>query len=68
MESLQACPLTLGHPSEAQQLHGFGPKLCDRLAEKLKSHCEQNGLPVPKPSRTCICPLPPSILQLADIT
>ena len=46
-DSLKACPLTFNHPSEAQQLHGLGPKLCARLADKLKKHCEANGLPMP---------------------
>lgn len=47
-DSLRACPLAFQHPSEAQQLHGFGPKLCDRLTDKLKEHCRQNGLPMPE--------------------
>lgn len=42
-----ACPMRFNHPSEAQQLNGLGPKLCDRLADKLKTFCEANGLPVP---------------------
>ncbi|EXJ67461.1 uncharacterized protein A1O5_09474 [Cladophialophora psammophila CBS 110553] len=47
-QSIKACPLTFNHPSEAQQLNGLGPKLCDRLTEKLKKHCEENGLAMPK--------------------
>ncbi|KAI9858335.1 MAG: Crossover junction endonuclease mus81 [Vezdaea acicularis] len=47
-DSMSACPLAFSHPSEAQQLHGLGPKLCDRLTEKLKAHCLANGLPVPE--------------------
>lgn len=39
------------HPSEAQQLNGLGPKLCDRLAEKLKGFCDANGLPMPVKGR-----------------
>lgn len=50
-ESMKACPLTFNHPSEAQQLQGLGPKLCDRLTERLKAHCTANGLPMPKVSR-----------------
>lgn len=50
-QSMTACPITFRHPSEAQQLTGLGPKLCDRLADKLKQHCEENGLPMPKKSR-----------------
>ncbi len=48
---MKACPLTFSHPSEAQQLDGIGPKICDRLTEKLKEHCEANGLPQPKKPR-----------------
>jgi crossover junction endonuclease MUS81 len=47
-DSLKACPLPFQHPSEAQQLHGFGPKLCDRLTENLKAYCQENGLPMPE--------------------
>ncbi|PGH04964.1 hypothetical protein AJ79_06921 [Helicocarpus griseus UAMH5409] len=47
-DSMKACPLTFNHPSEAQQLNGFGPKLCERLTEKLVAYCEQNGLPMPE--------------------
>ncbi|KAF4218123.1 hypothetical protein CNMCM8980_000217 [Aspergillus fumigatiaffinis] len=47
-ESMKACPLVFQHPSEAQQLNGLGPKLCERLAEKLKAYCEENGLPMPE--------------------
>ena len=50
-ESMKACPLTFQHPSEAQQLDGVGPKICDRLTERLKEHCEANGLPTPKKPR-----------------
>lgn len=46
--SLKSCPLPFSHPSEAQQLHGLGPKLCDRLTDKLKEHCRINGLPMPE--------------------
>ncbi|KAI1320236.1 hypothetical protein F5Y16DRAFT_86106 [Xylariaceae sp. FL0255] len=49
--SLLQCPVTFNHPSQLQQLTGFGPKLCDRLTEKLKQHCEENGLPMPKRTR-----------------
>ncbi|OJD16747.1 hypothetical protein AJ78_03126 [Emergomyces pasteurianus Ep9510] len=47
-DSMKACPLAFTHPSEAQQLHGFGPKLCDRLTAKLNAYCEENGLPLPE--------------------
>jgi crossover junction endonuclease MUS81 len=45
---MKACPLKFDHPSQAQQLHGLGPKLCDRLTDKLKAHCAANGLPMPQ--------------------
>ncbi|KAJ5723437.1 DNA-directed DNA polymerase family X beta-like N-terminal [Penicillium malachiteum] len=48
-ESMKACPLEFEHPSQAQQLSGLGPKLCDRLTEKLKAHCAEHGLPMPEP-------------------
>ncbi|EEQ84281.1 crossover junction endonuclease MUS81 [Blastomyces dermatitidis ER-3] len=47
-DSMKVCPIPFNHPSEAQQLHGFGPKLCDRLTAKLQTYCEQNGLPMPE--------------------
>ncbi len=45
---MKACPLVFNHPSEAMQLHGLGPKLCDKLEDKLREHCTENGLPMPK--------------------
>ncbi|KAH7197476.1 crossover junction endonuclease MUS81 [Fusarium flagelliforme] len=50
--SLKACPITFEHPAQLQQLKGFGPKLCDRLEQQLKKHCEQNGLPMPPHPRS----------------
>lgn len=44
---MKACPLKFDHPTEAQQLEGVGPKLCNRLADKLKAHCAANGLLFP---------------------
>lgn len=41
------CPMAFEHPNAAQALDGLGPKLCQRLAEKLEEHCRQNGLPMP---------------------
>ncbi|KAI1345185.1 ERCC4 domain-containing protein [Xylariaceae sp. FL0016] len=49
--ALKACPITFQHPSQLLQLKGFGPKLCDRLTEKLQKHCQENGLPMPKRPR-----------------
>ncbi|KAH8424098.1 crossover junction endonuclease MUS81 [Aspergillus melleus] len=51
-ESMKSCPLVFQHPSEAQQLNGLGPKLCDRLTEKLKAHCSENGIPMPEHPNT----------------
>ena len=48
--SMIACPLKFSHPSEAQTLNGLGPKLCDRLTDNLRNHCEDNGLPMPQRS------------------
>ncbi|MCJ1307451.1 Crossover junction endonuclease mus81 [Agyrium rufum] len=45
---MKACPIAFQHPSEAQQLHGIGPKLCDWLITQLKEHCEENDLPMPE--------------------
>ena len=45
---MKACPLEFQHPSQAQQLNGLGPKLCDRLTDKLKEYCAENGLPPPE--------------------
>ncbi|OHF01034.1 crossover junction endonuclease MUS81 [Colletotrichum orchidophilum] len=47
-ESLKACPITFKHPRQLTQLKGFGDKLSSRLTDKLKEHCESNGLPMPK--------------------
>lgn len=47
-ESLKACPVSFQHPSELQQLKGFGPKLCERLTDRLKHHCAANGLQMPE--------------------
>ncbi|KAI3329293.1 hypothetical protein HD806DRAFT_519511 [Xylariaceae sp. AK1471] len=49
--ALKACPITFKHPSQLQQLKGFGPKLCERLTDKLEKHCQENGLPMPKRPR-----------------
>ncbi|KAL4907999.1 hypothetical protein BDW74DRAFT_189324 [Aspergillus multicolor] len=50
-ESMKACPLEFQHPSEAQQLNGLGPKLCERLTDKLKEYCNEHGLPMPEDPR-----------------
>jgi crossover junction endonuclease MUS81 len=47
-DSLKSCPLPFTHPSEAQQLTGFGPKLCSRLTDKLKEYCTEHDLPMPE--------------------
>ena len=48
---MKACPLRFHHPAEAQQLSGLGPKLCDRLTDKLKAYCAENALPMPEALR-----------------
>ncbi|KAL2834946.1 ERCC4 domain-containing protein [Aspergillus cavernicola] len=53
-ESMKACPLEFQHPSEAQQLNGLGPKLCQRLTDNLKDYCAENGLPMPEDPRTAV--------------
>jgi crossover junction endonuclease MUS81 len=49
--ALKACPITFSHPCQLQELRGFGPKLCDRLTEKLQQHCAENGLSMPRKKR-----------------
>lgn len=46
--ALKACPITFEHPSQLQQLKGFGPKLCERLTVQLQQHCDAEGLPMPE--------------------
>lgn len=50
-ESLRACPIRFEHPDQLVVLKGFGPKTCSRLLDRLRQHCEANGLPVPKKKR-----------------
>ncbi|PWW71734.1 hypothetical protein C7212DRAFT_303145 [Tuber magnatum] len=50
-EAMRACPIPFQHPSEAIQLKGFGPVLCERLTQALKLYCEANGLPMPKKAK-----------------
>ncbi|ROV90829.1 hypothetical protein VSDG_07984 [Cytospora chrysosperma] len=47
-DALRRCPMVFSHPSELQQLKGFGPKLCDRLTAQLEEYCDENGLPMPE--------------------
>jgi crossover junction endonuclease MUS81 len=49
---MKAYPMILQHPSEALKLNGLGPKLCQRLTDKLKNYCNENGLPMPEDPRT----------------
>ncbi|EEP82393.1 conserved hypothetical protein [Uncinocarpus reesii 1704] len=58
-DSMKACPLTFRHPSEAQQLNGLGPKLCERLTARLEEYCEENGLPRPDPPHVAKRPRKP---------
>ncbi|KAM0287683.1 hypothetical protein ACHAQH_000212 [Verticillium albo-atrum] len=50
-ESLKACPLTFEHPQQLVQLKGFGEKMSTRLADRMKKHCEEHGLPMPQHPR-----------------
>ncbi|KKY22860.1 putative dna repair protein [Phaeomoniella chlamydospora] len=52
-DSMKACPMRFNHPMEAQQLHGLGPKLCQRLTDKLEEHCKSNGVPMPEIPYKC---------------
>ncbi|KAI1455677.1 crossover junction endonuclease MUS81 [Annulohypoxylon moriforme] len=55
-DALKACPVTFQHPSQLQQLKGFGQTLCNRLTEKMQKHCAENGLPMPKRPRRLAIP------------
>lgn len=46
--ALKACPMPFDHPSQLQQLKGFGPKLCERLTVQLQKHCDENNLEMPE--------------------
>lgn len=46
--ALKTCPMAFEHPSELQQLMGFGAKLCERLTIKLQQYCDEEGLPMPE--------------------
>ena len=50
-EAMKKNSLPFDHPSEASQLKWLGGKLCDRLTEKMRLHCEENGLPMPEDPR-----------------
>lgn len=41
------CPYEVGHPSQAQQLHGIGPKLSARLEARMTAYCKQNNVSMP---------------------
>lgn len=58
-DSLKRCPMKLQHPSQCQQLKGFSPKLCERLTQQLRKHCEENGHGMPMvPKRKRVVHLP----------
>lgn len=48
---MRACPIPLQHPSEAIQLKGLGPVLCEKLTQALKAYCEANSLPMPSKTK-----------------
>lgn len=47
-DALRKCPMPFDHPSQLQQLKGFGPKLCERLTVQLQKHCMENNLEMPE--------------------
>lgn len=47
-DALRKCPMPFDHPSQLQQLKGFGPKLCERLTVQLQKHCIENNLEMPE--------------------
>lgn len=51
LESMKACPIEIGHPSQAAQLKFIGPGLCAKLEKTLIAHCQQNDLPMPEKPR-----------------
>ncbi|KAI9889541.1 MAG: Crossover junction endonuclease mus81 [Vezdaea aestivalis] len=50
-ESMKACPITFEHPADAAVLRGLGPKICEKLTEKLIKYNQENGLPPPRRNR-----------------
>ena len=42
------CTFEVGHPSQAQQLHGIGPKLSARLEAAMLEHCRSTGVEMPQ--------------------
>lgn len=45
---MKACPLEIGHPSQAAQLKYIGPVLCARLEKSLLAHCKETGMQMPE--------------------
>lgn len=51
-KALKACPISFEHPSQLQQLKGFGAGLCGRLEKKLEKYCNENNVEMPeRPSK-----------------
>ncbi|PBP15872.1 ERCC4 domain-containing protein [Diplocarpon rosae] len=46
--SLKACPYQMQHPSEAQQLFGWGEGLVKKLTRELEDWCAANNQPMPE--------------------
>lgn len=46
-DSMKACPIDIGHPSQAAQLNGIGPVLCARLEKSMLEHCKATGMTMP---------------------
>ena len=46
-ESMKAHPIEFTHPSQAMSLIHIGPKLVERLTERLETYCRDEGLDMP---------------------
>ncbi|CAN8098784.1 unnamed protein product [Discula destructiva] len=46
--ALRACPMAFDHPSQLQQLKGFGAGLCGRLTVQLQKYCKENNIEMPE--------------------
>lgn len=47
--SLEQCPVLYERPAQLTELAGIGAKTIAELDKKLRSHCEETGLPYPAP-------------------
>ena len=64
---MNAHPIELSHPSEAIKLTGIGPKLVEKLTERLETYCRSEGLPIPtKPTKSRFKPIAAEMLTFAE--